>query len=71
MHQTDSGGICWLPALVFFLHDHDNVLSSRISVLSVHRMSNSKRQELDSNSQKTKDFCVCADHLKVIFGIQT
>lgn len=59
VHQIDSGGMCWLPALAFFLHYHDTVLSSRNAVLRVPRMSNPKGQELDSNSKRTKDFGVC------------
>lgn len=53
VHQMDSGGICRLPALAYH---YDTVLSSRITVPSVPRMSNPKGQELDSNSKGTKDF---------------
>lgn len=55
-YQIDSGGIRWLPALAFFLHHHDTVLSSRITVPSVPSMSDPKRAKLGSVSRRTKDF---------------
>lgn len=55
-HQTDSGGIDWLSALAFFLHHHDTVLSSRITVPSVPSMSDPKGAKQDSDSRRTKDF---------------